>query len=76
MTGLEFHKLLRAALAKYGLTVKFVTESQYMPTTGGIMTPRGVRRADIKDNPLKKTNSSRDIQSKELKKTTGQEEVN
>ena len=75
MTDLEFHKLLSAALAEYGLTVKFVTESQYMPTTGVIMTPRGVRRADIKDNPLKKTNSCRDIQSKELKKTTGQEEV-
>ncbi len=76
MTDLELNKLLNKALAKYGLSVELVTESQYMPTTGVIMTPRGVRRADIKDNPLKKTNSSRDIQSKELKKTTGQEEVN
>ena len=76
MTALEYNKLLNEALAPLGLTVKLVTESQYMPTTGVIMTPRGVRRADIKDNPLKKTNSSRDIQSKELKKTTGQEEVN
>ena len=62
MTDLEYNKLLNKALAPLGITVKLVTESQYMPTTGVIMTPRGVRRADIKD--------------KTLKKITGQEEVN
>ena len=62
MTGLELNKLLSKALAKYGLSVEMVTESPHMPTTGVTMTPKGSRRADIKD--------------KTLKKTTGQEEVN
>jgi hypothetical protein len=76
MTDLEYHKKLSKALAELGLSVKAVTKSSYMPATGVIMTPKGRRRGDIKDNPLKKANSSRDIQSKELKKATGQEEVN
>ena len=76
MTGLELDKLLNELLAPLGITVKAVTKSSYMPATGVIMTPKGRRRGDIKDNPLKKANSSRDIQSKELKKTSGQEEVN
>ena len=45
MTDLEFHKLLSERLAKYGLTVKLVTESSYMPATAVIMTPNGTRGA-------------------------------
>ena len=45
MTGLELNKLLNEALAKYGLTVKLVTELSHTPTTGVIMTPRGTGRA-------------------------------
>tara|TARA_B100000686_G_C16484954_1_gene809071 strand:- start:433 stop:621 length:189 start_codon:yes stop_codon:yes gene_type:complete len=55
MTGLELDKLLNEALAKYGLSVKAVTKSSYMPATGVIMTPKGRRRGDIKDKTLKKT---------------------
>ena len=44
MTDLEFHKLLSERLAKYGLTVKLVTESSYMPATGVIMTPKSTGR--------------------------------
>ena len=45
MNGLEFHKLLSERLAKYGLSVKAVTESSYMPSTGVIMMPKDRRRA-------------------------------
>ena len=62
MTGLELDKLLNELLAGSGLSVKAVTKSSYMPATGVIMTPKGSRRADIKD--------------KTLKKTTGEEEAN
>ena len=44
MTALEFNKLLSEALAKYGLTVKHVTESSYMPNTGVIMMPKSTRK--------------------------------
>ena len=44
MTDLEFHKLLSEALAKYGFTVKHVTESSYMPNTGVIMMPKSTRK--------------------------------
>ena len=44
MTGLEYHKLLSEALAELGLTVKFVTESSYMPNTGVIMMPKSTRK--------------------------------
>ena len=44
MTGLELNKLLNKALAKYGLTVKAVTESSYMPNTGVIMMPKSTRK--------------------------------
>ena len=44
MTGLELDKLLNEALAKYGLTVKAVTELSHTPTTAVIMTPRGTGR--------------------------------
>ena len=44
MTALEFNKLLNEALAKYGLTVKHVTESSYMPNTGVIMMPKSTRK--------------------------------
>jgi hypothetical protein len=57
MTGLELDKLLNEALAKYGLSVKAVTESRHMPTTGVIMTPRGRRRADLIDNTKDDTQS-------------------
>ena len=44
MTALELNKLLNEALAKYGLTVKYVTESSYMPNTGVIMMPKSTRK--------------------------------
>ena len=44
MTGLELDKLLNEALAKYGLTVRYVTESSYMPNTGVIMMPKSTRK--------------------------------
>ena len=57
MTDSEFDKLLSEALAKYGLKVKTVTQSSYMPTTGVIMSPRGTRRADLIDNTRDSTQS-------------------
>ena len=54
MKASEYHKKLSEALAELGLSVKAVTESRHMPTTGVIMTPRGVRRGDIKDKLLKR----------------------
>ena len=45
MKASEYNKLLNEALAPLGLTVKLVTESQYMPKTGVIFTPRGKRRS-------------------------------
>ena len=45
MNALEFHKLLNEALAELGLSVKAVTESSYMPSTGVIMMPKDRRRA-------------------------------
>ena len=44
MTALELNKLLNEALAKYGITVKHVTESSYMPNTGVIMIPKSTRK--------------------------------
>ena len=44
MTGLEYHKLLSEALAKYGLTVKHVTEPSHMADTVVIMTPKSTRK--------------------------------
>ena len=44
MTDLEFHKLLSESLAELGLSVKFVTESSYMPNTGVIMMPKSTRK--------------------------------
>ena len=44
MTALEYNKLLNKRLAKYGLTVKYVTESSYMPNTGVIMIPKSTRK--------------------------------
>ena len=44
MTDLEYHKLLSEALAKYGLTVKHVTESSHMPDTVVIMTPKSTKK--------------------------------
>ena len=44
MTGLELDKLLNEALAELGLSVKLVTESSHMPTTGVIMTPKNSRQ--------------------------------
>ncbi len=44
MTDLEYNRLLNISLAKYGLTVKLVTESSYMPATGVIMTPKSTKK--------------------------------
>ena len=44
MTDLEFHRLLSETLAKYGLTVKHVTESSHMADTVVIMTPKSTRK--------------------------------
>jgi len=44
MTDLEFHRLLSEALAKYGLTVKHVTESSHMADTVVIMTPKSTKK--------------------------------
>ena len=44
MTGLELDKLLNEALAKYGLTVKHVTESSHIPNTVVIMTPKSTKK--------------------------------
>ena len=45
MTDLELDKLLNEALAKYGLTVKAVTELSHTPTTAVIMMPKSTGRA-------------------------------
>ena len=44
MTDLEFHRLLSETLAKYGLTVKHVTESSHMADTVVIMTPKSTKK--------------------------------
>ena len=44
MTDLEFHKLLSESLAKYGLTVKHVSESSHMADTVVIMTPKSTKK--------------------------------
>ena len=44
MTALEFNKLLNESLAKYGLTVKHVTESSHMADTVVIMTPKSTKK--------------------------------
>ena len=68
MTDLELNRLLNEALAKYGLSVKLVTESSYMPATGVIMTPKGTRRAERVQTPTearklpKRSNPSRATQ--------------
>ena len=45
MTALELAQILQLRLAKYGLSVKAVTESSYMPSTGVIMMPKDRRCA-------------------------------
>jgi hypothetical protein len=57
----ELRELLASRLAPLGLSVEMVTVSPHMPTTGVIMTPRGVRRGDIKDKPFKKTTRQKEV---------------
>ena len=51
MTALELAQILQLRLAKYGLSVKAVTESSYMPSTGVIMMPKDRRRAGSVNAP-------------------------
>ena len=61
MTASELAEMLQLRPANYGLSVTAVTESPHMPTTGVIMTPRGLRRGDIKDKPFKKASGQEEV---------------